>query len=125
MKLTALAPSQTYTRVLNPNALDSIRYELSALNFSVVNNYENVDERWHVIKRIIVSIVDKFAPLKSIRPKKRDRYPWVDAELHFHLAFRDKLMQFVLIPTQTDLIQWNGPNSEPRETLLKKCFERK
>ena len=96
------------TRVLNPKALDSIRDELSALNFSVVNNYENVDERWHVIKRIIVSIVDKFAPIKSMRPKKRDRYPWVDAELHFHLALRDKLYA-IAIDSNTnrlDSMEW-------------------
>ena len=72
-------------------ALDLIRNELSNVNFNVVKIFENVDERWHVIKRIFASIVDKFAPIKTIRLKKRDNFPWVDAELHFHIARRDKL----------------------------------
>ena len=90
------ASNNVTTRVLNEKSLNLIRDELKLTDFSIINKFENVDERWHVIKRILLSIIDKYAPSKKLRLKKRDRFPWVDNELHYHIAIRDKLHEIAV-----------------------------
>lgn len=58
------ATNHITTRVLNEKSLNLIRDELKLTDFSIINIFENVDERWHVIKRIIMSsLINSFLPL--------------------------------------------------------------
>jgi hypothetical protein len=102
--------SSINARVLNNKSLDHIQRELDATNFDIAKQFIDIDERWAVIKRIIASVVDKIAPVKKFRLKKRDNHPWVDTELHYHIAVRDKLHE-IAVRSETIGSEKNRSNS--------------
>jgi len=102
--------SSINARVLNNKSLDHIQRELDATNFDIAKQFIDIDERWAVIKRIITSVVDKIAPVKKFRLKKRDNHPWVDTELHYHIAVRDKLHE-IAVRSETIGSEKNRSNS--------------
>lgn len=96
------------SRSLNEKNLNLIRDEVRVTDFNIAKKYCNIDERWHVIKRIFLSIIDKHAPFKKIRLKKRDHYPWVDNELLYHIALRDQLHDIAVASKRSriDSAEW-------------------
>lgn len=116
--ITALNFETNYSKIsnsincrnLNKKTLNLIRDELRLTDFGVAKNFENCDERWHVIKRILLSAIDKHAPIKKLRLKKRDRYPWVDNELHYHIAIRDNLHEIATASkaSRIDSAEWSA-----------------
>ena len=94
-----------------------IRNELSSTSFDISKKFDNVDERWHVIKRIFLSIIDKYAPIKKLRLKKRDRFPWVDSELYYHIALRDKLHEVVVASDTNRLVSSEWLNFRTQRSL--------
>ena len=57
-----------------------------------------------------MSIIDKHAPIKKLRLKKRDNYPWVDNELHFNIALRDQLHDIAIVSkaSRIDSAEWTA-----------------
>lgn len=96
------------SRVLNERNLNLIKNELSSMNFDVVNSYFDVNEKWHVIKLILMDVINKYAPVKKFRLRKRNSYPWVDKELSYLMLKRDKLHE-IAVESKTnklDSIEW-------------------
>ena len=114
--------SSINSRVLSSKSLDLIHNELSSTNFDILKKFDNVDEWWHVIKRIFLSIIDKYAPIKKLRLKKRDRFPWVDSELHYHIALRDKLHEVAVASDTNRLISSEWLNFRTQRSLTQKLF---
>ena len=74
-------PSPT-GRSLSPDKLAKIEKAIKKANFSFINdNKLSVDDVWLKFKVLINKIVDKIAPLKVIKFKKKEVGPWVDQEL--------------------------------------------
>ena len=79
------------TRVLNEKSLNELKTELSNTDTRIIDNFQCNNEKWHVIKSLITSALNKHAPIKKIRLKKCERYPWIDNELQQQMAQRNKL----------------------------------
>lgn len=57
------------SRVLNQITLENIKTELKLANFSLINIFENANDRWNAFKPIILNIIDDLSPIKQIRLK--------------------------------------------------------
>lgn len=84
-------PNFVSSRVLNDKNLQLIKDDLARTKFDLCDKFDDVNEKWCVIKRIIIDIINKYAPYKRLRLTKRNRLPWVDKELLYYISKRNKL----------------------------------
>jgi hypothetical protein len=80
-----------YARNLSVANLEEINQLIASSDFSCVDTCDNVDHAWQLIKSKIIEIIDVVAPLKQVRSKKKDLFPWADAELLKAKQLRDYL----------------------------------
>ena len=90
------------SRKLDEKNLLLIQNDIKNINFDLVLKlFEEVNDKWSVIKRLVIGSIDKFAPNKKFRLRKRDNLPWVDNELTYLIAKRDKLHK-IAVNSKTD-----------------------
>ena len=78
-------------RLLSEHNLESIINQLEKTDFSLDCSTLGVNELWLQIKSLILDATNNIAPLKDIKLKKRDFFPWVDSELIELKQCRDHL----------------------------------
>ena len=65
--------------------------DLNQLPWANVDLYSDPSEMWRVCKEMFLGSVDKHAPLKSKRIRKKKRSPWITRELLNKIQKRDFL----------------------------------
>ena len=64
--------------------------DLRMIDWNRVTTHNNPDEMWDLWKHLLVSVIDKHAPLRTKRVKSK-RYPWITNELLREIHKRDSL----------------------------------
>ena len=84
-KPSSCASSSISARVLNDKNLSMTNEKLieCIALFGLVYVYDAVNDKFHSLSKIVVGIVDEFAPIKKFRLKKDSNGPWMDKELLF------------------------------------------
>ena len=86
-KPSSCSASTISARVLNEKNLSKL-VECATL-FDLVDIYDDINDIYHTFSKIVVDIVDEFAPIKKFRLKKDCNVPWMDKELLYRIAKRD------------------------------------
>ena len=69
-------------RNLSKDNMKIIQQAISEVDFNVILNIDNIEKKYEAFSKEILSIVDHYAPLKSIKQKDCvNQTPWVDLEL--------------------------------------------
>lgn len=71
--------------------LIKINNEISSLDFKFLTELKSIDDKWLSFKNLILSILDKYAPLKEKTVRNSDQFGWYDDQLYSVRAKRDKL----------------------------------
>ena len=61
--------------------LNLINEKINSIDLSKIDFDADVDTIWKCIKNMTLAIVDDIAPLKHIKKKLKDQFPWHDKEL--------------------------------------------
>jgi hypothetical protein len=94
------------TRKLNQGNLASILKEIKSLDFSIFYSIVDINLRWHLFKRVLLNILDTFAPLRRPIPRKHRCVPWYDDELV--LNKKHLLSLFKKACTSNEMNDWNN-----------------
>ena len=86
---TSKPNNSTYGRSLTAKNLLLINEELAKVDFSTTNNCTDVNQQWNLLKGKILDVIDKIAPVKEIKVKPKELFPWEDAQLHEARKLRD------------------------------------
>jgi Reverse transcriptase (RNA-dependent DNA polymerase) len=78
-------------RMLSKKNLDLIKTSLASVRFDLVDLAETVEDKWAILKKLLLDAVDKHAPIKRFRLKKKQNLPWVDKECLYFMHKRDRL----------------------------------
>ena len=70
---------------------ESFLNDLYILPWTEIDNKENVDKMWECWKSLFVQVLDKHAPLKTKRVRKRGTVPWINKDVRTKLFERDFL----------------------------------
>ena len=70
---------------------ESFHHDLYILPWSELDDKQNIDEMWECWKSLFVQVLDKHAPLKTKRVRKRGSVPWINKEVRTKLFERDFL----------------------------------
>ena len=94
-KLNCIPKTRTQTSVeyrnfKNFNA-ESFLSDLYILPWTEIDNKENVDAMWECWKSLFVQVLDKHAPFKTRRVRKRGSVPWINKDVRKKLFERDFL----------------------------------
>ena len=65
--------------------------DLYILPWSELDNKQNVDEMWECWKSLFIQVLDKHAPLKTKRVRKKGSVPWINKDIKAKLFERDFL----------------------------------
>ena len=79
------------TRCLSKDNLMRISLSLLSIFSTFIFESQNANTQWSILKDIIMSCIDKHAPLKVIPVKKTNAYPWVDSDYLKRCKKRDKI----------------------------------
>ena len=77
---TRAQTSVEYRNFKNFNA-ESFLSDLYILLWTEIDNKENVDAMWECWKSLFVQVLDKHAPLKTRRVRKRGSVPWINKDV--------------------------------------------
>ena len=77
------------SRNLSAEKLKLIEEKISKQTFSDIDSSITVDEQWTKLKNNLISIIDEVSPLKQVKLKNKERYPWYDLELNKVKSHRD------------------------------------
>jgi hypothetical protein len=83
-----LAQPSIMGRSLPEPILDQIRAAIEALELRVSSRHDS-DSNWNHIKQQIVTVINKYAPLKLKLLKNTNQFPWIDKELIIVQRLRD------------------------------------
>ena len=89
LNLVEPLPTTIWSRNLSEDKLLLIEKELTKMDYSAMDCISTVNEKWLFMKTKIISIIDKISPIKQIKLKNKERYPWNDLELYKVKSFRD------------------------------------
>ena len=78
-------------RVLSQINLDKMKRCLGQVSFDLVDSAPSVEEKWMVLKKLLLGVVDTCAPVKRLRLKSNHGLPWVDKECLYNLHKRNRL----------------------------------
>jgi hypothetical protein len=81
-------PIYKTTRNLSNTNLEKINELLANTDFSQLNFFDNINDRWCVFRKLVMDIVDQIAPFKT-KTLKSKNYPWFDDELRSSRETRD------------------------------------
>ena len=73
-------PKIAKTRCFKKCNFDDLLYELHNVPWHLVDIYTSIDEMWDCWKSMFLSVIDKHAPLQSVR-MRTNSLPWVDKEI--------------------------------------------
>ena len=68
-------------RRLTKRVLEDIRAELDLIDFNILNEIKDVNNRWSIFKQIVINLVHKHAPLKLLKKREIVNLPWYDSDL--------------------------------------------
>ena len=68
---------------------ESFLNDLYILPWSELDNKQNVDEMWECWKSLFIQVLDKHAPLKTKRVRKKGSVPWINKDIKSKLFERD------------------------------------
>ena len=77
-------------RRLTDETLVLIDNEIQKCSFGFLDNIANVNDRWIMLKKMILHIIDNCAPKKHVKLKSKG-LPWLDADTFKLRYYRDKL----------------------------------
>jgi hypothetical protein len=77
-------------RRLTDESLALIDNEIKKCSFGFLDNIANVNDRWIMLKKMILHIIDNCAPKKHVKLKSKG-LPWLDADTFKLRYYRDKL----------------------------------
>jgi hypothetical protein len=82
-----------HSRKLDPDRLSAIKESLGNILGKLNLNTDalSTDTHWGYLKDVIISCINKHAPLKEIILKPQNKYPWIDKEVNREIRFRNKL----------------------------------
>ncbi|RNA16593.1 hypothetical protein BpHYR1_011519 [Brachionus plicatilis] len=66
---------------------------LSSTDFSVINKFPNIDDKWDTIKELILNALEKSCTVRNFKKKSDDHCPWMDKELMDAKNYRDYFHQ--------------------------------
>jgi len=75
-------PFTSEGRDLSEANMIKIADEISKLNYDDFNAETDVELKWIIFKDALLSIINLIAPVKTIKVKKKEKFPWEDKELH-------------------------------------------
>ena len=101
---TRAQTSVEYRNFKNFNA-ESFLSDLYILPWTEIDNKENVDAMWECWKSLFVQVLDKHAPLKTRRVRKRGSVPWINKDVRKKLFERDFLKRKAI--KTNDESDWN------------------
>ncbi len=82
--------SETFwSRNLSEKNLTLLQDELGLQDYSVIDKVYTANEKWECLRNIILSKMDKIAPLKKVTLKAYNKFPWFDLELFKAKKSRD------------------------------------
>ena len=87
---SALCYETIKSRIITNDKLLLIKNEINSLNWKLLNEMHTSEDKWFIFKKLLIELVDKHIPSKSIRLKKK-MLPWFDHELQKLKLLRDKL----------------------------------
>lgn len=92
LKLIASVASKEFFfgRNLSIKNTSMITDQLISCDFSELNKAGDVNERWLILRSLILNIIDTIAPIKKIFIKNHNYFPWIDIELNDAKNDRDK-----------------------------------
>jgi exonuclease III len=69
------------SRKINAKTLQKIVDDIAAIDFSTLNCFSDLNERWFFFKQIFNKVIDDNAPLKKSKPRHERNLPWYDNDL--------------------------------------------
>ena len=78
-------------RSLKKANLDKMNLCLAGMRFDLVDSATSIEEKWLVLKKLLLDVVDSCAPVKKLRLKKDQSLPWIDKECLFYLHKRNTM----------------------------------
>jgi hypothetical protein len=82
-------PEIIWSRNLSENNIKLIEDELIKQDYSKIDKLYSSNEKWEYLKKLIITALDKIAPLKKITIKQQNKFPWFDLELYRSKKARD------------------------------------
>ena len=77
--------------------LDAIREALASTPWHVMDTFDDLDDKWHYYKSCLFSVLDQYAPLKTVTSKFSKRpTPWMTPDLMQAIKMKNKAKQFAL-----------------------------
>jgi hypothetical protein len=75
-------PEQTKeSRIFSEKNLSKIRSSLSAIDFSIIERFPLIEDKWGFVKDRVIEAIENCCPLRPIKNKAQNECPWFDAEL--------------------------------------------
>ena len=84
---------------------ESFLNDLYILPWSELDNKQNVDEMWECWKSLFIQVLDKHAPLKTKRVRKKGSVPWTNKDIKSKLFERDFLKRKAIKTNEAS--DWN------------------
>jgi hypothetical protein len=75
-------PFTSEGRNLSEANMIKIAEEIAKLDLDAINAETSVDLKWVKLKEALLAIIDSIAPVKTIKIKRREKFPWEDKELY-------------------------------------------
>ncbi len=85
-----------------------INDELVLADFSFIQMFDDVDDKWFAIKTLILDIINSIAPVKKFRLKKQNMLPWINSKIIKLIVLRDKLHSKALKTTDRESEPWKN-----------------
>ncbi|RNA01855.1 RNA-directed DNA polymerase from transposon BS [Brachionus plicatilis] len=76
-------------RNLNNKNLEIVNDLLDKINFNRLANSDDINKKWGLIKSEIVKVLDEVGPIKTVRLRNKNIFPWFDDELLYARYCRD------------------------------------
>ena len=81
-----------------------------------IDKKENVDKMWECWKSLFVQVLDKHAPLKTKRVRKRGTVPWINKDVRTKLFERDFLKRKAIKTNEQS--DWNKYKSSRNSAVV-------
>ena len=84
-----LPPENTPGRCLSDENLIKINQKIELADLAFLDKENDINENWLKFKETLLGIIDDVAPIKKIKMKAKEQFPWMDKQLNEKKKLRD------------------------------------
>ena len=66
---------------MTKKVIDEIADVINKIDFTILNDLKDLNERWFFFRQIVLNIINEIAPLKKVKKRKLVSLPWYDKDL--------------------------------------------